>query len=284
MHIGSLLYFSLFLAFVLHPAIALRAQRASRKSLAHLKQVLNDDFARLISTRQNDQVDPFADLRSNPKARRNKVKDELSINDPEDYFQGDVDLSEQQVLQIEKVFTEGRREKRKIGRVPLYKLWDRTRAISFDFNEAIKYRTREKIRQAMNLWQNNTCIRFDEGGPNVDRLEFFDGGGCSSFVGRIGGTQIVLQTLAWDNMEVEIDGQQLHHPRFTDDVVLTTTKISQAERILSDFDKACGKIGIRLNLTETMFMRNGLVSYAPFTFNGTNISECSNYISVGKSI
>ncbi|KHJ99658.1 astacin [Oesophagostomum dentatum] len=44
-------------------------------------------------------------------------------------------------------------------------------------------------KAAMDLWQRNTCVRFDENGPNVDRLEFFDGGGCSSFVGRIGGTQ-----------------------------------------------------------------------------------------------
>lgn len=142
---------------------------------------------RLINARQNDDVDFFADLKRNPSAKRNK--DELSVNDPEDYFQGDVDLSEQQVQQIEKAFTEGHREKRKIGRTPLYTLWDRRNAISFDFTETVPRRTREKIREAMNLWQYHTCVRFDEGGPSVDRLEFFDGGGCSSFVGRVGGTQ-----------------------------------------------------------------------------------------------
>uniref|UniRef100_A0A0K0CU03 DUF1738 domain-containing protein n=1 Tax=Angiostrongylus cantonensis TaxID=6313 RepID=A0A0K0CU03_ANGCA len=33
-----------------------------------------------------------------------------------------------------------------------------------------------------------------------------------------------------------------------------------------------------------MFMKNGLVSFAPFTLNGTNISECSSYVYLGREI
>uniref|UniRef100_A0A0K0D2E3 Reverse transcriptase domain-containing protein n=1 Tax=Angiostrongylus cantonensis TaxID=6313 RepID=A0A0K0D2E3_ANGCA len=51
-----------------------------------------------------------------------------------------------------------------------------------------------------------------------------------------------------------------------------------------DFDKACGKIGLRLNLKKTMFLKNGLVSFAPFTLNGTNISECTSYAYLGRKI
>uniref|UniRef100_A0A1I7UPV1 Metalloendopeptidase n=1 Tax=Caenorhabditis tropicalis TaxID=1561998 RepID=A0A1I7UPV1_9PELO len=82
-----------------------------------------------------------------------------------------------------------RRYHKSIGRTPLYKKWDSRGPISFDYAESIPFQTRQKIRSAMLLWQQHTCIRFEEGGPNVDRLEFFDGGGCSSFVGRVGGTQ-----------------------------------------------------------------------------------------------
>uniref|UniRef100_A0A0K0CU33 Reverse transcriptase domain-containing protein n=1 Tax=Angiostrongylus cantonensis TaxID=6313 RepID=A0A0K0CU33_ANGCA len=96
--------------------------------------------------------------------------------------------------------------------------------------------------------------------------------------------QKVMRILEWDNMGVKIDGRQLHHHRFADDVVLITPDISQAERMLADFDKARGKIGLRLNLKKTMFMKNGLVSFAPFTLNGTNICECSSYIYLGREI
>ncbi|VDM52807.1 unnamed protein product [Angiostrongylus costaricensis] len=54
--------------------------------------------------------------------------------------------------------------------------------------------------------------------------------------------------------------------------------------MIDDFDKACGKIGLRLNLTKTMFIKNGFVSHTPFTFNGTNISECSSCIYLGREI
>ncbi|VDM64836.1 unnamed protein product [Angiostrongylus costaricensis] len=72
--------------------------------------------------------------------------------------------------------------------------------------------------------------------------------------------------------------------RFADNVVLITPNISQARRMLDDFDKACGKIGLRVNPTQTMLLKNGLVSHAPFTLNGTNISECSSYIYLGREI
>uniref|UniRef100_A0A0K0DPJ0 Reverse transcriptase domain-containing protein n=1 Tax=Angiostrongylus cantonensis TaxID=6313 RepID=A0A0K0DPJ0_ANGCA len=63
-------------------------------------------------------------------------------------------------------------------------------------------------------------------------------------------------------MGAKINGRQIQHLRFADDIVLITPDISQAERMLADFDKACGKIGLRLNLKKTMFMKNGMVSFA----------------------
>ncbi|KAE9415772.1 hypothetical protein Angca_007656, partial [Angiostrongylus cantonensis] len=96
--------------------------------------------------------------------------------------------------------------------------------------------------------------------------------------------QNVMRRLKWDNMVVKISGRQLHHLRFADGIVLITPDISQAERMLADFDKAYGKIGLRLNLKKTIFMRNGFVSFAPFTLNGTNISECSSYVYLGREI
>ncbi|EYC25257.1 hypothetical protein Y032_0012g1787 [Ancylostoma ceylanicum] len=94
----------------------------------------------------------------------------------------------------------------------------------------------------------------------------------------------VMRRLEWDNMGVRVDGRLLHHLRFADDIVLITPSISQAERMLADFDDACGKIGLQLNLTKTMFMRNGWVPDAPFSLNGTTISECSSYVYLGREV
>ncbi|XGW19648.1 hypothetical protein V3C99_003465 [Haemonchus contortus] len=88
----------------------------------------------------------------------------------------------------------------------------------------------------------------------------------------------IVRHLEWEDLGVKVDGRYLHHLRFADDIVLITPSIEQAERMLAEFDNACGKIGLRLNLTKTMFMKNDLVPDAPFTLNGMNISECSSYV------
>ncbi|KAK6743923.1 hypothetical protein RB195_010924 [Necator americanus] len=85
-------------------------------------------------------------------------------------------------------------------------------------------------------------------------------------------------------MGVKVDSRQLHYLRFADDIVLITPSISQAERMLTEFDETCGCIVPQLNLQKTMFMRNGWVSNAPFTLNGTNISECTSYVYPGQEM
>ncbi|KAK6763162.1 hypothetical protein RB195_023756 [Necator americanus] len=93
-----------------------------------------------------------------------------------------------------------------------------------------------------------------------------------------------MRKLEWDDMGVKVDGRQLHHLRFADDIVLITPSISQAERMLTEFDEKCGCMGLQLNLQKTMFMRSGWVSDAPFTLNGTNISECTSYVYLGREL
>ncbi|KAK6763005.1 hypothetical protein RB195_023637 [Necator americanus] len=54
--------------------------------------------------------------------------------------------------------------------------------------------------------------------------------------------------------------------------------------MLTEFDETCGCIGLQLNLQKMMFMRNRWVSNVPFTLNGTNISECTSYVYLGRKI
>ncbi|VDO25618.1 unnamed protein product [Haemonchus placei] len=94
----------------------------------------------------------------------------------------------------------------------------------------------------------------------------------------------IMRHLEWEDLGVKVDGRFLHHLRFADDIVLITPNIEQAERMLAEFDSACGKIGLRLNLTKTMLMRNELGRDAPSKLNGTNISECSSRVCPGREV
>ncbi|VDP31807.1 unnamed protein product [Heligmosomoides polygyrus] len=54
--------------------------------------------------------------------------------------------------------------------------------------------------------------------------------------------------------------------------------------MLADLGRVCGNVGLQLNLTEGMFMRNGQVSDAPFSLNRTNNSECASYVYLGREV
>uniref|UniRef100_A0AC34FS94 Zinc metalloproteinase n=1 Tax=Panagrolaimus sp. ES5 TaxID=591445 RepID=A0AC34FS94_9BILA len=170
-----------------------RTKKASPSTLNKIKELINrkaerDVVQADVGTVLNDGI--VEDVTRNPDAKHHF--DELSVNDPDQYFQGDVELSEKQADKIQEELLDDLqnddpkniRKKRKVG-----KRWTRGNPISFEFAENVPELTRYKIRDALRIWEQHTCIRFRENGPDIDRLEFFDGGGCSSFVGRAGGTQ-----------------------------------------------------------------------------------------------
>ncbi|VDK69784.1 unnamed protein product [Onchocerca ochengi] len=188
----------LFICFFVQSVEHYRTQKASRHTLDQIKQFITLNTKRQIGNLDDKTLaDPLVLQQRDPEAKWHH--NELSINDPDEYYQGDVDLSEKQAELLSEHFKNEIllrekddaiiRRKKSIGREPLYVRWNHKRPISYDFAESIPSTTREKIRAAIAMWEERTCIRFQENGPNVDRIEFFDGGGCSSFVGRTGGTQ-----------------------------------------------------------------------------------------------
>uniref|UniRef100_W6NHM7 Uncharacterized protein LOC764941 n=1 Tax=Haemonchus contortus TaxID=6289 RepID=W6NHM7_HAECO len=93
----------------------------------------------------------------------------------------------------------------------------------------------------------------------------------------------IMRHLEWEEMGVKVDGRYPHNLRCADDIMLIIS-IEQAERMLAEFDCACGKISLRLNLTKTMFMKRGMVPDAFFSLNGRNISECSSNVYLGREV
>uniref|UniRef100_A0A914HXM7 Metalloendopeptidase n=1 Tax=Globodera rostochiensis TaxID=31243 RepID=A0A914HXM7_GLORO len=201
-----LLLFFFIVAFLSNCSVQERTRKASKGTLEQIKQLFNEKAAHRAFVQNDprllaDEPHGLGGLRRNPAARRHH--NELAVNDPDgDYLQGDMELAEWQAERLRHKLNASavkgalkwrrRRKKRKIGRVQWVVpwRWDRRRPISYDMAENVPEKTRQKIRHALAIWQNATCLRFREGGSaDVDRLEFFDGGGCSSFVGRAGGTQ-----------------------------------------------------------------------------------------------
>ncbi|KAK6756347.1 hypothetical protein RB195_014637 [Necator americanus] len=89
---------------------------------------------------------------------------------------------------------------------------------------------------------------------------------------------------AFDSVEKEAVVEALDNQGVLTQYIKITPSISQAERMLTEFVETCGCIGLQLNLEKAMFMRNGWVSDAPFTLSGTNISECTSYVYLGREL
>ncbi|VDO63675.1 unnamed protein product [Haemonchus placei] len=65
----------------------------------------------------------------------------------------------------------------------------------------------------------------------------------------------IMRHSEWEDSGVEVNGRYPHHLRFAEDIIFITPNIEQAERMLAEFDNGCGMIGLRLNLTNTMFVK-----------------------------
>ncbi|GMT24128.1 hypothetical protein PFISCL1PPCAC_15425 [Pristionchus fissidentatus] len=98
-------------------------------------------------------------------------------------------LSEQLDLVTSKKSSRYRRQAQKNSRYPL-NLW-KNGPIPYSFDSKFPLNRVEKVRAAIEFWQNNTCIRFKENGVGRDRIRFIAGNGCWSMIGKTGGEQQV---------------------------------------------------------------------------------------------
>lgn len=188
-------------------------QKASKSQLERLKFVLNKRAEKVAA----DQ--PMADVSSMPKLNPNArpVLTEFTINNLHNYFQGDIDLTSQQadaladqtqdddmenkadatVNNNTKKFnapirnsTILARQRRKVAKLA-YQLWPKpdVNPIPYQFHKDFPQHARDIVDHSIKMWEAHTCVRWHKNGPGIDRLEFWNGSGCSSWIGKTGGVQ-----------------------------------------------------------------------------------------------
>uniref|UniRef100_A0A915DI71 Metalloendopeptidase n=1 Tax=Ditylenchus dipsaci TaxID=166011 RepID=A0A915DI71_9BILA len=112
-------------------------------------------------------------------------------------FEGDIFLTDRQAKNI-LAHLKQNRSSRSLSSDP-EAIWQRS-PIKFRFHESLEFFAISQIVQALEFWENNTCVRFKhvqdaniaaEGGDeeDADYIEFFKGQGCYSMIGRYGGRQ-----------------------------------------------------------------------------------------------
>ncbi|KAJ1352593.1 Astacin (Peptidase M12A), partial [Parelaphostrongylus tenuis] len=106
-------------------------------------------------------------------------------------FQGDMLLTREQAEDIveDVMLNEVKRKKRQAYRDSRYPqtLW--SNGVSFSFHSNATQGARRVFRKAVKIWEDNTCINFREDDHATDKIVVFNGPGCFSHVGRVGGPQ-----------------------------------------------------------------------------------------------
>ncbi|CAG9840644.1 unnamed protein product [Diabrotica balteata] len=66
----------------------------------------------------------------------------------------------------------------------------------------------------------------------------------------------VFKRLHWDDLGININGQNLNHLRYADDIVLITEKSEELQRMMEELDRESTKIGLKMNYSKTKTMTN----------------------------
>ncbi|CAJ0935541.1 unnamed protein product, partial [Mesorhabditis belari] len=110
----------------------------------------------------------------------------------ESLYQGDMALDDSQVDAILGEFVDGPADARK-KRQAFYNsryprnLWGNT--FYYYFDPSLTDEAKAISQVAIAFWQNSTCVNFEENSTAPNRVRFFKGQGCYSYVGMIGGEQ-----------------------------------------------------------------------------------------------
>lgn len=92
-----------------------------------------------------------------------------------------------------------------------------------------------------------------------------------------------MRKLDWDSeCGINVDGTNLTHLRFADDIVLIARSARKLEQMLIDLDRTSSEAGLKMNPTKTKLMTNA--TKVPITVNGTQVEYVSEYIYLGQNI
>ncbi|KAH1021435.1 hypothetical protein HUJ04_010951 [Dendroctonus ponderosae] len=87
-----------------------------------------------------------------------------------------------------------------------------------------------------------------------------------------------FKSVDFDGIGININGENLTHLRFADDIVLITHRINHARTMLQQLNAASQNIGLRINLSKTQLMTNLVLS------DGVQVEETTVYNELQRRI
>ena len=90
--------------------------------------------------------------------------------------------------------------------------------------------------------------------------------------------EYVFRTLDWNNKGIEMNDENLHHLRFTDDIVPFGHAVQTAEQMPKELNDTTAKVGLHINRVKTQAVRNDYCPYGTMRLDGSDIEFVDKYI------
>ena len=95
--------------------------------------------------------------------------------------------------------------------------------------------------------------------------------------------QYMFKNIDLEGLGINIDGKDLNHLRFADDIVLISDCLGKAEEMRLKLTSASHKVGLKINTTKTEFMTN-LVPSQNLLLQGKEVFQVTSYKYLGHEI
>ena len=87
------------------------------------------------------------------------------------------------------------------------------------------------------------------------------------------GLEDVFQRLEWEAVGLRINGENISHLRFADDIVLIGNTSSELQTMINQLNEESNKLGMKMNLKKTKVMFNKFTRQAEVQVNGAFIKK-----------
>ncbi len=94
----------------------------------------------------------------------------------------------------------------------------------------------------------------------------------------------IISKINWEGKGIQIDGENLLHLIFADDIVLVAKSTAELQGMLRDIHNTSKPVGLSMHLGKTKVMCNDQADRAGVIVEGKTIEEVDSYIYLGQLI
>lgn len=92
----------------------------------------------------------------------------------------------------------------------------------------------------------------------------------------------IFKTFDWSSKGININGENMSHLRFADDIVIISHNLNDLEIMLQELDDASRLTGLKMNMKKTKVMAGSAKDPKQIQVNGTKMEQVEDYIYLGQ--